>query len=351
MADSIFDNAVMVQSMLERLKAGQSAESREIGIEIRRAVAAALADFSGPITSKSRADAIARALKRELKPVLDKHVALLMDSAERASLQLAELEYMSFVQVFGDDIVKKAGYDSLMKSLRNNPMSLKNWNGPLYLPDFIDAWGVMAATQATNEVARVFASNGTVSDLQESINGSASNYGAGALIGKMVLDYDAIAKTSLQHAHSMSAVEFYMENQDIVDEEEFAAILDNKTSMLCRSLDGTTYPVGKGPRPPLHIRCRSRMLPVINKRFRAMMKQDAPGDSVYGEETYYQWLDRQSAKRQDIILGPTRGKLFRDGGLTPEQFAKLQLHKNFKPMTLDDMKKAAPDAFERAGLK
>ncbi|EJF31707.1 MULTISPECIES: Phage head morphogenesis protein, SPP1 gp7 [Enterobacteriaceae] len=350
MNDSVFDNAVMVQSMLERLKAGQSAGSRDIGIEIRRAVALALADFSGSISSKSRAEMIAKALKRELKPVLDNHASLLLDAADKTSLQMAELEYLSFVQVFGDEVVKKAGEDALRKSMRNSPMSLKNWNGPLYLPEFIEAWGVMASTQVTNEVVRTFSDNGTVSDLQQSINGSHSDAGAYAVVSKIVLDYDAISRTALQHAHSMSAVEFYMENPDIVDEEEFAAILDNKTSTLCRSLDGTTYPVGKGPRPPLHIRCRSRMLPVINKRFRSMLKQDAPGDSVYGEETYYQWLERQSVKRQDIILGPTRGKLFRDGGLTPDQFAKLQLHKNFKPMTLEDMKKAAPDAFERAGL-
>ncbi|MEX5734664.1 hypothetical protein [Providencia hangzhouensis] len=68
-----------------------------------------------------------------------------------------------------------------------------------------------------------------------------------------------------------------------------------------------------------------------------------------GEENY-EWLTRQPAKRQDLILGPTRGKLFRDGGLSPERFAQLQLHKNFKPMTLKDMQKLAPEAFERAGI-
>ncbi|AKJ41791.1 phage head morphogenesis protein [Pragia fontium] len=342
MADSILDNALMVQSMLERVKAGLALESRNIGIEIRRAVGAALADYSSSISSRSKADSISKVLKRELKPVLTKHVGLLMDKAEKTALQLADLEYLGFVQLFGENIVEEVDGEELLKALDKRPMSLMGWNGPLYLSEFITAWGVMVLTQVTNEVVRAFANIRTVEDLQASISG--------AIIEKTMLDYDSMARTALQHAHSVSATEFFMQNPDIVDSEEFAAILDNRTSVICRSLDATVYPVGKGPRPPLHFRCRSRMLPVINKRFRELLSPDASGESVYGEESYYQWLERQTAKRQDIVLGATRGKLFRDGGLTAEQFARLQLHKNFKPMTLEDMRKAAPDAFKRAEI-
>jgi len=49
-------------------------------------------------------------------------------------------------------------------------------------------------------------------------------------------------------------------------------------------------------------------------------------------------------------LGPVRGKLFRDGGLTAERFAALQLDKNFKPLALDQLKELEPLAFERARL-
>jgi hypothetical protein len=42
--------------------------------------------------------------------------------------------------------------------------------------------------------------------------------------------------------------------------------------------------------------------------------------------------------------------LFRDGGLTPEKFAKLQLDKSFKPLTLAQLKETEPDMFTRAGV-
>lgn len=45
-----------------------------------------------------------------------------------------------------------------------------------------------------------------------------------------------------------------------------------------------------------------------------------------------------------------RGKLFRDGGLTPERFAAFQLDKNFKPLTLDQLKELEPVAFSKADL-
>lgn len=48
------------------------------------------------------------------------------------------------------------------------------------------------------------------------------------------------------------------------------------------------------------------------------------------------------------MLGKTRGKLFRDGGMSVEKFKSLQLDKNFTPLTLDEMRKIEPLGFERA---
>ncbi|MPW47639.1 phage head morphogenesis protein, partial [Moraxella catarrhalis] len=53
---------------------------------------------------------------------------------------------------------------------------------------------------------------------------------------------------------------------------------------------------------------------------------------------YYEWLKNQPAQYQDEVLGKTRAKLFRDGGMTVERFRALQLDKNFTPLTLDEIK-------------
>jgi hypothetical protein len=71
---------------------------------------------------------------------------------------------------------------------------------------------------------------------------------------------------------------------------------------------------------------------------------------VDGDLSYYDWLKTQPTAFQDSAIGPTRGKLLRSGGLTAEEFARLNLGRNFEPLTLEAMRKLEPAAFERAGV-
>ena len=75
--------------------------------------------------------------------------------------------------------------------------------------------------------------------------------------------------------------------------------------------------------------------------------EDGPVDA---KTTYYEWLKTQDAEFQNDALGPVRAKLLRDGGLTADKFAALQLGSNFQPLTLDEMERKAPEAFKRANL-
>lgn len=105
--------------------------------------------------------------------------------------------------------------------------------------------------------------------------------------------------------------------------------------------------------------CRTTTTAVLSPEFAALSKgrTRAARDPETGEvgktsanQTYYGWLKTQPANVQDSILGESRGALLRDGGISAERFAELQLGKNFQPLTLDEMRKLDPVAFERAGL-
>ncbi|MCO6427259.1 hypothetical protein [Nitrosomonas communis] len=129
-------------------------------------------------------------------------------------------------------------------------------------------------------------------------------------------------------------------------------------SNLCRSLDSKIFPVGKAPMPPYHHLCRTTTSAVIDSRFsildedatRAARDEDGEVISVDANETYYSWLKKQSKSFQDSVIGPTRGKLLREGGLSAERFAELNIGRNFEPLNLEAMRKLEPLAFERAGL-
>lgn len=143
----------------------------------------------------------------------------------------------------------------------------------------------------------------------------------------------------------------------------WVSILDSVTSQICRSLDGQVFAFNKGPLPPAHPNCRSSIVAEIlgrwlrrdsKGRFTRRDERSATGangvEKVDGKVTFYEWLKTQPEAFQNDALGVTRATLFRKGGLSAAAFARLNLDRNFQPMTLDEMRAAKPNVFRRAGV-
>lgn len=99
--------------------------------------------------------------------------------------------------------------------------------------------------------------------------------------------------------------------------------------------------------------CRCTTVPVLKEQYQYLSEgEERSSDKgpVDANLTYYEWLKQQPAAFQDEALGRTRGQLLRDGGLSAERFGRLNLGRDFKPMTLDEMRRKEPGAFRRAGL-
>lgn len=141
------------------------------------------------------------------------------------------------------------------------------------------------------------------------------------------------------------------------------SILDSVTSQTCRSLDQQVFEFNKGPLPPAHPNCRSSIIAEIigqylkrgpSGRFVKRDERTAVGakgvEKVDGTVKYYEWLKSQPPEFQNDALGVTRAELFRKGGMSAATFARLNLGRNFQPLTLDEMRKLKPNAFRRAGL-
>ena len=136
----------------------------------------------------------------------------------------------------------------------------------------------------------------------------------------------------------------------------------------CRIRDGKQYrnterhepighkiPWGGGP-GKLHWNCRSSGVAVLKslaelsgldigedwpQSTRASMDGQVPADLSYGD-----WLKKQSAERQDEVVGPTRGKLMREGKLP---FDALYTDRG-AALTLEQLRARHPGAFRRAGV-
>lgn len=162
-----------------------------------------------------------------------------------------------------------------------------------------------------------------------------------------------VVRTSLQHVANTARQVTWEENSDLVLGVVWVSTLDGRTTAQCRSLDHHHFKLDEGPRPPIHPNCRSTTAPDLDPAFDFLDEgatRSSEGGYVDQKTTYYDWLQQQDAAYQDEVLGKTRGKLFRDGGLTTQQFSDLQLDKSWKPITLEQMRQIEPLAFQRAGL-
>jgi SPP1 gp7 family putative phage head morphogenesis protein len=221
------------------------------------------------------------------------------------------------------------------------------------LEPFLEGWSQRQVKAVGDVISKGFSHGLTNRQIQDSLIGTKSKRFADGLLAQAEHNAEAIVRTSIQHVASTARHETFARNSDVVEGWEFVATLDSNTTQQCRSLDGKVFPLDKGPKPPVHIRCRSTSVPKISSEFDFLDEgatRSAVGGPVPANMSYYEWLKGQPASFQDDALGATRAKLFRDGGLSADQFARLNLGRNFEPLTLDEMKKREPSVFKRAGL-
>ncbi|NRD64914.1 minor capsid protein [Corallococcus exiguus] len=216
--------------------------------------------------------------------------------------------------------------------------------------------------------------------------------GDGALEGSR-RGAEAVARTALNHVATQAREEVFRANEDLVREVRWVSTLDGRTTLLCASRDGHTFPVRGGPRPPAHWRCRSTTIPVIDgvrlvgdrpavrdtrdrrnreidfraeakakageawkdmtekergaavKRIRERWAKENIGSAPKGL-SYEDWLRRQPTSFQDEVLGPARGRLFRDAGLRLGSFTDA----SGKTLTLETLRATEAAAFKKAQL-
>jgi SPP1 gp7 family putative phage head morphogenesis protein len=168
--------------------------------------------------------------------------------------------------------------------------------------------------------------------------------GAGGLADVSERNAATVVRTALNHVSIEARLMTLQKNSDVVERYEWVSTLDSRTSTICRSRDGQKYEFGKGPLPPAHPNCRSAIAPVVSPEFdfldagakRAARGADG-GMQIDANTTYYDFLKQQPAWFQDKALGPVRGKIFRNAGMSPEEFRVASVDGFGRPLTLKEM--------------
>lgn len=173
---------------------------------------------------------------------------------------------------------------------------------------------------------------------------------------KVVRDATVITRTAVNNVVTQAREITYQANESVVKGVRFLATLDARTTEICMSLDGKIFPVGEGPRPPMHLQCRSTTVPVLKswKEMGIKANEIPPGTrasmngQVPGTLTYPKWLKKMdsSPKTRHIVdeaLGVGKAKLWRRGKLPITKF----VDNKFNILTLKELQKLEAQTINR----
>ncbi len=173
----------------------------------------------------------------------------------------------------------------------------------------------------------------------------------------------ALTRTMTNAISNFGRSEFFKANRGLFTQELYVAVLDGRTTAICRSLDGKVFELDEGPRPPLHLNCRSIRIATLDSTAlgrrpmnptteRGLLREFAQRRNLGGirvrsdlprgtrsafdsfarrrvrelvgtvpsKVDYAAWIRRQSIQFQNDALGRTKALLFRRGGLTLDKY-------------------------------
>lgn len=353
MPDSpLFDYAVRRQVLLERLKTGQVRDFESLFRDIERLIRRELGDLDGDLTEKSRRalNLFLKGLEKDVGKEFAKRIKLYRSDLEATAGVFASAEAYDLTRaVVGLGKLTVPDAKTAFRGALARPMSHSGET----LESFLESFSGKETARIVDTIRKGSVNGITNQEIVRSIIGTKARKYKDGILATSRRNAEAVVHTATQHVASSARQDLWEANSDVVKKYQWVSTLDRKTTNLCKSLDGREFELGKGPTPPIHIRCRSTTIAKLDPKYDFLKKgrtRSAEFGPVDAKEDYYDWLKRQSKEDQILALGPTRAKLFRDGGLSADEFAKLNLSKNFEPLTLDEMRAIDPEAFKAAGL-
>lgn len=226
--------------------------------------------------------------------------------------------------------------EQVWSAVKFNPLALDG--KPVEFTQLVQGWKETEVARLVQGVKSGFVQGLTTRQIVKNV------VGPGGLGDVSERHAATVVRTALNHVSTQARLMTLEKNSDVVERYEWVSTLDSRTSATCRARDGQKYEFGKGPLPPAHPACRSAIAPVVSSEFdfldkgakRAARGADG-GMQVDANTSYYEFLKHQPAAFQDAALGPVRGKIFRNAGMSVEEFRAASVDGFGRPLTLKEM--------------
>jgi hypothetical protein len=306
--------------------------------------------FSVRVLNRDAFEAIGRELTAELQDLVHYE---------------AEFQYKSFDAAIPPEIVAQVGIAPVVPEQVYAAAMARPFQGVL-LRGVLSDLETTRAKRIRETIANGFVSNRTTDQIVRDLRGTRALKYEDGVFNRSRREVEAVVRTAVGHTAAFTRDRFEEANVALIKAVSWVSTLDSRTTQMCRIRDGLQYtrdthkPIGHnipwlaGP-SRLHWCCRSISAPVAKSMrelglpiedFTPSTRASMDGQ-VPASLTYAQWLEKQPAARQDEILGPTRGKLLRQGGLELTAFSNNQ----GQMLTLQQLRERNAAAFRKAGVE
>lgn len=320
--------------------------------EAARYIRDRLAREGNTIASRKRLNKLLSDIEKRLSKIYSDIDKMFMDEFKGLAIDEGKFTAAATGSVIdGNILMETPSNQALWSAVTGNPLLLNKAN------EYIDfAMYVKSLGEYTDKVARSisggYAMGQTLQEMVQTIIGTRANNYQDGLIDASRRLAEQIVRTSVTHiaTHARDAV--FRANPDIIYGYRIIAVLDTRTSEVCRFYDQQkfSYKDKFNPKPPFHPNCRSGIIAEIYSdkvtdtdatraaNFKA--RKDA-GKGTVGQVSaqtqYYELLKRQPKSQQDLVLGKARGLIFRNSGLSAQEFRKAIADSMGRPLTLKEM--------------
>lgn len=338
---SIIESFISHQVWLQRNASHEVNELAPFVQQMRDEVKAAVLGFGDDSRTRQRLEKMLGDLDDILSGITDD-----WESKLTADMQeLAKYEADWTVRTLSDNVSAEfvtPASEQVWSAIKFNPLALSD--RPVDFVLLLSSWSEVETARLINGVKSGFVQGKTTRQIVKEV------VGAGGLADVSQRNASAVVKTALNHVSTVAKDVTYEKNKDVVEGYELVVTLDSRTSTICRG-----WPPGKvyklddkyQPKPPFHVACRTTTAPVVSSEFdfldkgakRAAKGADG-GQQVDANTSYYDFFAKQPAWWQDKAIGPVRAAVFRNAGMTPEEFRSASVDGFNRPMTLAEMAEA-----------
>lgn len=296
-----------------------------------------------------------------------------LDEAIKSEWEKSALLLAGYEAAYAADVMKQALDDLPKHKPAPEKVLRKATQAPIQGHLVSDMLASLAPTQRDRVYAAIrqgIAAGDTNSQIIRMLRGTPALRYQDGLMQAAKRDVERLVRTARNHISNVAYEDTYAALG--VEQVVWVATLEGRTCAACATMDGKIFEVGTAHKtPPVHPNCRCVLAPALDSeivgnrpyvRALKVRKRDGTNEfrsignmtkkqreeaglevgQVKASTTFKSWFDNQDAAFQRQWLGPTRYKLYREGGLSLDRFVDVQKGREY---SLEELRRRDADTF------